>query len=117
MENSNDILDKIIGDLQTCQPQLSQPDRVVDKVLIRIEAQRGSQKKLLALRISCMAASLLLLFGLITLPDGNADDVALIGYQSKHLHQRMDENYMKSKFVDKQIYDIIKNQTSYENNY
>lgn len=116
MEINEKMLDDMFAGLHEHQPQLDNPDKMVDAVLSRIETKQKSAKLVLALRIACVAASLLLMFGLATMYDKNVDENVFATYQNKYLSQRIDRDYVKSKFVDKQIYDVLKNQASYEKN-
>lgn len=116
MDNNDNMLNEILAGLRGRQPQLTCPDRLVEEVLMRIETEQKHTKLVIALRIACVAASFLLISGMAAVPDNCLDGNAPVEYQNKYLCQRVDRDYVRSKLIDKQIYDIIRNQESHEKN-
>lgn len=117
MEKNDILLDGILSGIQVCKPQLDHPEKTVNEVLSRINVPTENKTAVMGLRTISVAATLLLLVGIATIPDDdNANDTALQDYQNKFLSQKADMYYIKSKLAEKQLYDIIKQQTPYEKN-
>ena len=114
MENKDNILNELLARFNTCQPQLSHPDRTVDNVLHIIKTERRNKKIVIALRCAGMAALLFLIFGLAATPNYNIDTSTPTAYQSNFLSQRIDMDYVRTKLADETIYDKIKKQAPYE---
>lgn len=108
MEKNDELLSNLFSNLQAQRPALSRPDETVNNVMARLDGRAPRRGLVLVLRLTSVAASLLLLAGLALRPNRHAMPSATLAYQQAVLSQKRDAHYVKGKFFDKTPYDIIK---------
>ena len=108
MERNDKLLSNLLSNLQAQRSALSRPDETVNNVMARLDGRAPRRGLVLVLRLTSVAASLLLLLSLALRPLHPSKAPVALAYQQAVLSQKHDASYMKGKFFDKTLYDIIK---------
>lgn len=108
MDNNHQTLDHIIADLKGWKPEMRHPDETSGRILQRIRTQRRLNRTMTVLRFIGAAASILLLIGLVGMPQQPPAVTEAMRYQQQFLSQCSERHYLQTKFLEKTLYDQLK---------